>query len=203
MRRLPGRKLVLATHNPGKLAECRTMLVPLEIAVLSAAELDLAAPEETEDSFAGNARLKADAAARATGLPALADDSGLSIGALDGAPGVRTADWAETPSGRDFEIAMKRVHDALIASAAPEPWRACFVCALALVWPDGTAAAVEGRVDGRVVWPPRGSGGHGYDPVFQPDGFATTFAEMAAPEKNRISHRARAFAALREGPLGA
>jgi XTP/dITP diphosphohydrolase len=202
MRRLPGRKLVLATHNPDKLAEARAMLAPLEIAVLSAAELGLAPPEETEDSFAGNAWLKADAAARATGMPALADDSGVAIEALGGAPGIRTADWAETPSGRDFGIAMKRAHDALIASAAAEPWRACFVCALALVWADGRAAAVEGRVDGRIVWPPRGNAGHGYDPVFQPDGFAKTFAEMPAQEKNRISHRAQAFAALREGPLG-
>jgi XTP/dITP diphosphohydrolase len=201
-RRFQESRLLLATHNAGKLAESRAILAPLGIALISAAERGLAEPAETETSFAGNARLKGHAAARATGMVALADDSGIELDALDGAPGVHTADWAEVPGGRDFARAMRRTRDALAERDAAPPWRARFVCVLALVWPDGHDATVSGTVEGQFVWPPRGADGHGYDPVFQPDGHAVTFAEMTAAAKNRISHRARAFAALLAGPLG-
>jgi XTP/dITP diphosphohydrolase len=201
MRRFDGDRLVLATHNAGKRAEFADLLEPRGIAVVSAGELGLPEPAETGTTFAENARIKAHAAARATGQPALADDSGIEIAALDGAPGVHTADWAATPAGRDFGRAMRRAHDALIASGAAEPWRARFVCTLVLAWPDGQEALVAGAVAGRFVWPPRGPGGHGYDPAFQPDGHDASFAEMATEAKNRISHRARALAALTAGPL--
>jgi XTP/dITP diphosphohydrolase len=194
MRRLSrGDRLVVATHNRGKLEEIAALLEPYGVAVTGAAELGLAEPEETEETFVGNARIKAHAAARATGLPALADDSGIEVEALGGAPGVHTADWAETPAGRDFEMAMRRTWEALEAAGAPEPRRAAFRCTLVLAWPDGTDAVFEGRMDGRIVWPMRGTQGHGYDPIFQPDGHAQTFGEMDRWEKNRISHRADAF----------
>jgi XTP/dITP diphosphohydrolase len=202
MRRLQGGILVVATHNAGKRAEIAAMLAPFDIMLFSNADFGLTEPEETEASFAGNARIKAHVAARATGLPALADDSGLEIAALDGAPGVRTADWAETAGGRDFAVAMARTHAALRASGAPEPWAARFCCALVLAWPDGGEEVFEGSVGGRIVWPGRGTKGHGYDPIFQPDGHAVTFGEMDGGEKNRISHRARAFEQLVAGCLG-
>lgn len=186
-------RLLVATHNRGKLEEIAHLLEPFGVSVVGAAELNLPVPEETETSFAGNARLKAEAAARATGLPALADDSGLEVEALDGAPGVYTADWAETPQGRDFAMAMTRVRDELDARAAPEPRRARFCCTLALAWPDGGCEIFEGHVEGRIVWPMRGTQGHGYDPIFQPDGHGQTFGEMDRWDKNHISHRARAF----------
>ncbi|MBM9593800.1 RdgB/HAM1 family non-canonical purine NTP pyrophosphatase [Roseitranquillus sediminis] len=184
-------KLVLATQNPGKIRELRDLLAPCGIEVVTAPALSLAEPEETEDSFAGNARIKAHAAARASGLPALSDDSGLEVDALDGAPGVRTADWAETPAGRDFPMAMRRVHD--LVKSQPEPWRARFRCTLCLAWPDGTDEIFEGAVEGRVVWPMRGENGFGFDPIFVPDGDDRTFAEMSPEEKHAIDHRARAF----------
>ena len=194
MRRLGrGDRLVVATHNRGKLEEIAALLEPHGVAVTGAAELGLAEPEETEHSFVGNARIKAHAAARATGLPALADDSGIAVEALGGAPGVHTADWAETPAGRDFEMAMRRTWEALEAVGAPEPRRAAFCCTLVLAWPDGTDAVFEGRMEGRIVWPMRGTQGHGYDPIFQPEGHGMTFGEMDRWEKNRISHRADAF----------
>jgi XTP/dITP diphosphohydrolase len=196
-----GDRLVVATHNRGKLEEIAALLEPHGVAVTGAAELGLAEPPETEDSFVGNARIKAHAASRATGLPALADDSGIEVEALGGAPGVHTADWAETPTGRDFEMAMRRTWGALEAAAAPEPRRAAFRCTLVLAWPDGTDAVFEGRMDGRIVWPMRGTQGHGYDPIFQPDGHDTTFGEMDRWEKNRISHRADAFRKFVEGCL--
>lgn len=204
MRRLTEKRLVVATHNGGKLEEIAALLAPYGISVTSNADHGLPEPEETEESFAGNARLKARAAARATGLPALADDSGLEVAALGGAPGVRTADWAETgtAAGRDFGMAMERVWRDLVARGAPEPWGARFVCALAIAWPDGEEAVFEGRVEGRIVWPGRGTRGHGYDPVFQPEGRPETFGEMDRWEKNRMSHRGRAFAALVAGCLG-
>ena len=189
-----GDRLVVATHNVGKLEEIAALLEPHGIDVTSAGALGLAEPAETEDSFVGNARIKAHAAARATGLPALADDSGLAVVALDGAPGVHTADWAETPAGRDFGLAMRRTWEALEATNAPEPRRAAFCCTLVLAWPDGADTVFEGRMDGRIVWPMRGDQGHGYDPIFQPDGWDLTFGEMDRWEKNRISHRADAFA---------
>ena len=191
-----GDRLVVATHNAGKMEEIAALMAPHGVEVTSAGALGLPVPEETEASFTGNARLKARAAAQATGLPALADDSGLSVAALDGAPGVHTADWAETGAGRDFAMAMARVWQELEAAGAPEPRRAAFRCALVLVWPDGAEVAVEGRVEGRIVWPGRGDLGHGYDPIFQPDGHDVTFGEMDRWEKNRMSHRGVAFRAL-------
>jgi XTP/dITP diphosphohydrolase len=199
MRKFSGTQLLVATHNHGKLAEIRELLAPFGIAVISAAELDLPEPEETEATFIGNARIKAHAAARASGLPALADDSGISIDALGGAPGVYTADWAETPLGRDFGLAMTRAWREISASGAAPPYAAQFRSTLVLAWPDGEDAVFEGVMAGEVIWPPRGDNGHGYDPIFVPDGYDLTFAEMAAEEKNRISHRADAFAKLVAG----
>lgn len=198
LRKLAGGRLVIASHNAGKVREIGDLLGPYGLQTVSAADLGLAVPEETEDSFAGNARIKAHAAAEASGLPALSDDSGLCVDALDGAPGVHTADWAETPAGRDFGIAMARVQDLLDARGAPEPRRAAFVCTLCIAWPDGADALYEGRVEGRLVWPPRGELGFGYDPVFVPEGEHLTFGEMAPAEKHKMSHRARAFAKLVE-----
>jgi len=199
MARFSGDTLLVATHNAGKLEEIASLLAPYRVRVVGAAEKGLPEPEETETSFLGNARIKAHAAARATGLPALADDSGIEIDALNGAPGVYTANWAETETGRDFVKAMTRAHDGLIASCAPEPWTARFCCTLVLAWPDGSDEVFAGAVEGRVVWPMRGAEGHGYDPIFQPDGHCLTFGEMNRWEKNRISHRANAFARLVEG----
>lgn len=196
MRRFEGGELLVATHNRGKAEEIADLLRPFGVRIRTLDDFGLEPPEETETSFRGNALLKARAAAAAAGIAALADDSGLEVEALGGAPGVHTADWAETAGGRDFGLAMARVHDALLASGAPEPWRARFRCALALVWPDGCAEVVEGEIPGRIAWPMRGAQGHGYDPIFQPDGFSTTFAEMDRWDKNRLSHRGRAFTAL-------
>lgn len=199
MRRFTGDRLVVATHNKGKLEEISALLEPFSVAVSGAAALGLAEPAETEDSFVGNARIKAHAAARATGLPALADDSGITIDGLGGAPGVYTADWAETPQGRDFVRAMTRAWQELEAAAAPFPRTAQFRCTLVLAWPDGHDEVFEGIMPGQVVWPMRGNQGHGYDPIFQPDGYAVTFGEMDRWEKNRISHRADAFRKLVAG----
>ena len=198
-RRFTGDRLLLATHNAGKLEEMRALLAPYGVTVVGAAELGLGEPEETEETFIGNARIKARAAVEATGLPALSDDSGIEIDALGGAPGVHTADWAETPSGRDFRMAMERAQRELDAVGAPHPRRARFCCTLVLAWPDGHDEVFEGRVEGQMVWPMRGVQGHGYDPVFMPEGHDVTFAEMDTAEKNRISHRARAVAALVAG----
>lgn len=191
-----GRRLVVASHNEGKVAEIRDLLAPFGVETVSAAELGLPVPEETETTFEGNAALKARAAAEASGLPALADDSGLAVDALGGAPGVHTADWAEGPGGRDFGRAMARTHDALLAAGAAQPWTARFVCVLALARPGGDTVTFRGEAEGRVVWPPRGDRGHGYDPIFVPEGREATFAQMDPAEKNAISHRARAFARL-------
>ncbi len=199
MRRFAGDTLLVATHNAGKLQEIAALLAPYGVRVIGAAEKGLPEPEETETTFLGNARIKAHAAARATGLPALSDDSGIEIDALGGAPGVYTANWAETDTGRDFGVAMERAHDELVASGAPEPWKARFRCTLVMAWPDGHDEVFAGTVEGRIVWPMRGAGGHGYDPVFQPDGHDITFAEMDPAQKNRISHRADAFARLVRG----
>lgn len=196
MRRFTGDRLLVATHNRGKLEEIAALLAPFGISCVGAAEMGLAEPEETEDTFVGNARLKAHAAARATGLPALADDSGIEVEGLGGAPGVHTADWAATPNGRDFVQAMTRTWRALEAASAPYPRRARFRATLVLAWPDGHDEVFEGKVEGQVVWPMRGMCGHGYDPMFQPDGYPTTFGEMDPADKNRISHRADAFRKL-------
>lgn len=195
-RRLDAPRLVVATHNRGKLEEIERLLEAYPVQVVSAAALGLAEPEETEDSFLGNARIKAHAAARASGLPALADDSGIEVDALGGQPGVYTANWAETPGGRDFAHAMTRTWEALQAADAPFPRTARFRCTLVLAWPDGHEEVFEGTIEGRCVWPMRGTQGHGYDPMFQPDGYDVTLGEMDRWEKNRISHRGRAFAKL-------
>lgn len=192
-RKFTGDRLLVATHNQGKLEEIAHLLEPYGVEVVGAAEMNLPEPEETETTFAGNARIKAHAAAKATGLPALSDDSGIEIDALDGAPGVYTADWAETPSGRDFVMAMTRAHDELEARNAPYPRSARFCCTLVLAWPDGHDEVFPGVMPGQIVWPLRGDQGHGYDPVFQPDGYDQTFGEMDRWEKNKISHRADAF----------
>ena len=191
-----GNRLLVATHNRGKLEEIADLLGPHGVTVVGAAELGLPEPEETETTFAGNARLKAHAAARASGLVARADDSGLAVDALGGAPGVFTADWATTAQGRDFSVGMTRVWRELEAIRAPEPRLAQFRCTLALAWPDGEDHIFEGSASGRLVWPGRGVQGHGFDPIFQPDGFDITFGEMDRWEKNRRSHRADAFARL-------
>ena len=199
MRRFSGDTLLVATHNRGKLEEIAKLLGPFAISVVSAGDMNLPEPAETEDSFVGNARIKAHAAAKATGLPALSDDSGINIDALNGAPGVYTADWAETPNGRDFVMAMEKTWEKLEAVAAPQPRLAQFRCTLVLAWPDGHDEVFEGVMPGRMVWPMRGSQGHGYDPIFQPEGFDITFGEMDRWQKNEISHRADAFRKLVEG----
>jgi XTP/dITP diphosphohydrolase len=199
MRKFTGQTLLVATHNAGKLEEFREILGPLGITVTSAKEHGLPEPEETGTTFVENARLKAHAAAQATGLPALADDSGLEVDALNGAPGVYTADWAETPSGRDFLMAMEKTHAKLIDANAPQPWTARFCCTLVLAWPDGHDEVFEGYANGQLVWPRRGQDGHGYDPMFQPENETRTFAEMTHTEKNALSHRGAAITALLKG----
>ncbi|WP_170984311.1 RdgB/HAM1 family non-canonical purine NTP pyrophosphatase [Rhodoligotrophos defluvii] len=196
-------RLVVATHNPGKLREIADLVRPLGIGTVSAGELGLPEPEETGDSFTANAVLKARAAAGAAALPALADDSGLSVDALGGAPGIYSARWAGP--AKDFAMAMRNVEEQLQAQGAldPEQRRARFVCALALAWPDDHVQVFEGRVEGTLVWPPRGDRGFGYDPMFLPDGHVLTFGEMDPDEKHMISHRARAFKALTEHVLKA
>lgn len=201
MRKLQGGKLLVATHNQGKLEEVVDLLKPYGIEATSAAENGLPEPEETGTTFVENARIKAHAAASATGLIALADDSGIEIDALGGAPGVYTADWAETSDGRDFVMAMTRAHQELMDSDARPPFTARFCCTLVLAWPDGHDEVFAGTMPGEIVWPMRGDQGHGYDPIFQPDGYSLTFGEMDRWEKNKISHRADAFRKL-EAALG-
>lgn len=196
MRRFAGDTLLIATHNQGKLDEIAQMLLPLGIAVTSVKAEGLPEPEETGTTFVENARIKAHAAAAATGLPALADDSGIEIDALGGAPGVYTADWAETPDGRDFVLAMQSTHQKLKETGAPAPHTARFCCTLVLAWPDGHDEVFPGVMEGQIVWPMRGDQGHGYDPIFQPEGYVNTFGEMDRWEKNKISHRAEAFRKL-------
>ncbi len=190
-RRFAGDRLVIASHNPGKLAEFAELLAPFEATVTDARTLGLDPAAETGAGFAENAAIKARAAAAAAGLPALADDSGLVVPALGGAPGIRSARWAGPD--RDFAAAMARIQREL--GHRPDR-RAHFVCALVLAWPDGHEECFEGRVDGRLVWPPRGKRGFGYDPMFVPDGHDRTFGEMAATEKHAISHRADAWRKL-------
>ncbi|MDG1424712.1 MAG: non-canonical purine NTP pyrophosphatase, partial [Paracoccaceae bacterium] len=190
IRKFTGDTLVVATHNNGKLEEIGSLIRPFSVSVKGAAELKLAEPEETETTFVGNARIKAHAAAQATGLPSLSDDSGIEIDALDGAPGVYTADWAETPNGRDFVMAMTKANDMLDQRGATNPRTARFCCTLVMAWPDGHDEVFPGIMSGQVVWPMRGDQGHGYDPIFQPDGYHITFGKMDRWEKNKISHRA-------------
>ena len=201
-RRFEGDRLLVATHNKGKLEEMAHLLEPFGVTVVGAADMRLPEPEETEDTFVGNARIKAHAAAQATGLPALSDDSGITIDALDGAPGVYTADWAETDTGRDFMMAMTRANDELEAKNAPIPRTAQFRCTLVLAWPDGHDEVFEGVAPGHLVWPIRGKDGFGYDPMFVPEGHDVTYAEMDRWEKNKISHRARAVAMFVKGCFG-
>jgi len=200
--------LVIATHNPGKLKEMRELLAPFGIAAQSASDLGLAEPKETGKTFAENARIKAMAAAIATGRPAFADDSGLVVDALSGEPGIHSARWAG--ESKDFRAAMNRIQTLLIEQGAKQPAqrRAHFIAALCLAWPDGHVEEFEGRVDGVAVWPPRGDAGFGYDPLFLPDGFDRTFGQMSAEEKHGLppkgkglSHRARAFIKLADACL--
>ena len=197
MRRLAPGRLVIASHNEGKVREIRALLLPFGVEPVSAASLDLPEPEETGTTFVANAMLKAQSAADLSGLPALADDSGLCVEALNGDPGVYTANWAEDAEGkRDWMRAMRKVEDRLQALEPGASRAAHFVCTLALVWPDGSDAFFEGRVDGTLTWPPRGGRGFGYDPVFVPLGHSLTFGEMDPDAKHAISHRANAFAKL-------
>jgi XTP/dITP diphosphohydrolase len=195
-RKLTSGRLVVATHNPGKLAEINDLVGSHGVEAVSAASLGISAPDETETSFAGNARLKAEHSAKVSGLPALSDDSGLCVDALDGEPGVHSARWAG--AAKDFALAMRNVEEKLQAKGAITPGarRAHFICALCLAWPDGYGEIFEGRVDGTLVWPPRGSKGFGYDPMFMPDGCIWTFGEMEPTVKHKMSHRARAFRVL-------
>jgi XTP/dITP diphosphohydrolase len=188
-----GDRLVIASHNEGKVEEISALLMPFGIAALSAASLGLAEPEETGDSFEANAALKAKVATEASGLPALADDSGLVVSALGGAPGIYSARWSGP--AKDFRIAMARVQREL----GDKSRGAKFVAVLAIAWPDGNLDLFRGEVAGTLVWPPRGERGFGYDPMFVPDGREATFGEIEPAEKHRISHRARAFAKLVEG----
>jgi XTP/dITP diphosphohydrolase len=192
-----GARLVMATHNPGKARELAQILED-RFDLVTAGELGLAEPDETEQTFVGNALLKARAAAEASGLIALADDSGLSVAALDGQPGVYSARWAGP--GRDFDVAMKKVEERL-EEAESRDLSAWFTCALAVAWPDGPAVVVEGRVDGALTFPGRGTLGFGYDPIFIPEGHAETFGEMDPVAKDRMSHRARAFEKLKAALL--
>jgi XTP/dITP diphosphohydrolase len=198
-RKLTETTLVLASHNAGKVRENAALLAEYGIGIVSAGELGLPEPEETETTFLGNATLKAMAAARASGKVALADDSGFSVAALDGAPGVYTADWAIQPDGkRDYAIAMAKVEK--LARHAQDR-RAWFTCALVLAWPDGHTEGFEGKAEGEWIWPPRGERGFGYDPMFVPTGHAESFAEMEPTVKHAISHRANAFKMLAEACL--
>ncbi|MEN0088393.1 MAG: RdgB/HAM1 family non-canonical purine NTP pyrophosphatase [Pseudomonadota bacterium] len=213
MRKLEkGQRLVLATHNAGKLREVRELISPFGIDVVSAGELGLPEPEETGTTFEANAKTKAMAAALATDLPALSDDSGLEVDALDKRPGVYTADWAEKPEGgRDFAMAMQLVENMLQEKAVTDPAdrKGRFAATLCLAWPDGHCDFFRGDAEGTLVWPPRGDDGFGYDPVFQPDGHDRTFGEMTAQEKHgwkpgdaeALSHRARAFKLFAESCL--
>jgi XTP/dITP diphosphohydrolase len=203
-RRITGR-LVIATHNPGKLAEMRELLAPHGVEAVSASELGLSEPDETGDSFAANARIKATAAVKAARLPAFADDSGLAVDALEGAPGIYSARWAG--ANKDFAAAMARIERLLQERGATQPAqrKAHFVSALCVAWPDGHIEEVEAHADGTLVWPPRGNAGFGYDPAFLPDGHTRTFGEMTSIEKHGLpplgmglSHRARAFVKLAE-----
>jgi XTP/dITP diphosphohydrolase len=213
MRKLEERKLVIASHNAGKLREFADLMAPFGIEAKSAKDFGLPEPDETGTSFEENAYIKAHAAALATGLPALSDDSGLCIDALGGQPGIYTANWAETPEGkRDFDVAMQRAEVALQEVGATEPAQRTgrFVAVICIAWPDGHAEYFRGEAEGHLVWPPRGTDGFGYDPVFVPNGHQRTFGEMTAQEKHgwkpgqseALSHRARAFQKFAQAMLG-
>ena len=201
MRKFTGPELVIASHNKGKLRETAALLQPFGYKVRSASEFGLIEPDETEDTFIGNARIKAHFAAKETGLPALSDDSGIQADALNGAPGVYTADWAETPNGRDFPMAMTRAWTELMASGAAQPWTCRFCCTLCLAWPDGHDEIFDGTVEGHFTWPMQGELGFGFDPIFLPLGQSETFGQMDQTKKHGMSHRAVAFEKLVAGCL--
>ena len=194
MRKLNEKQIVLASHNKGKLKEIGHLLKPFGISVISASDLGLDEPKETENTYAGNARIKAHFAAKASGKPALSDDSGFSVEILDGAPGVYSADWAETSNGRNFSMAMSKIWDKI--QHAEKPCKAKFCCTLCLAWPDGHDELFEGSINGEIAWPPRGNNGFGYDPMFIAEGMHQTFGEMLPTNKHLISHRADAFKKL-------
>jgi len=196
-RRFDGGRLVIASHNPGKLREIAALLEPFAVSVVSAGELGLPEPEETGDTFVANAELKARASATGSGLPALSDDSGLAVHALDGAPGIYSARWAGP--GKDFAVAMQKVEQEL---GDHEDRAAHFVCALSLAWPDGHCETFAGKVFGTLTFPPRGDRGFGYDPIFIPDGHDITFGEMDPEAKHAMSHRAEAFKQLIAASFG-
>ncbi len=195
MNKFDGKKLVLATHNKGKVEEIKNLLKDFDIEILCAADLHLIEPDETENTFIGNATLKAKAVLAATGLPSLSDDSGLSVNALNGDPGVYSADWAEEVKGgpRDFQMAMNKVNDKMGDAADRSAY---FTSVLVIANPDGSTMTAEGRINGTLIWPPRGTGGFGYDPMFMPEGETRTFGEMTLEEKKKYSHRAKAFESL-------
>lgn len=192
-RRLSGGRLVVASHNAGKIREIGALLAPHGVEPVSAGDLGLPSPPETETTFEGNAKIKALAAATGADRPALADDSGLEIDAIGGRPGVYSADWAETPDGRDFDVAMRKVWAEIEASGAAPPFTARFVCVLCLAWPDGHVETFRGTVEGQVIWPPHGDQGFGYDPMFVRGAEALTFGEIEPAAKHADSHRSQAF----------
>jgi XTP/dITP diphosphohydrolase len=193
MRYFTDKKLVIATHNHGKLEEIKALLKHSDIEIISSKELNLIEPEETETTFIGNAKIKAHSACQISGIPSLSDDSGLEVESLGFKPGVYSADWAETDTGRDFQLAMCKVWQHLQTKRPSHPYLARMKCTMVLAWPDGHDEIFEGTVKGKIVWPMRGTNGHGYDPIFQPNGYENTFGEMNRWFKNEISHRAIAL----------
>ncbi len=187
------KKLLIATHNLGKFEEFKSILDDLDLKIVSSRDLNLSEPKEVEKTFLGNARIKSRASCQASNLPSLADDSGIEVHALDNQPGVHTADWAETNAGRDFKKAMRLLWNKLNLIKAKKPFTAEFCCTLVLTFPTGQEKIFEGRIPGEIVWPMRGSDGHGYDPIFLPKGYSKTFGEMKNHQKNRISHRYKAL----------
>ena len=196
MRCFNGETLVLATHNQGKIEELVKLFENYSFDIKSALDFGLSEPEETETTFVGNARIKAHYASKKTGLPCLADDSGIEVESLNGAPGVFTANWAETPSGRDFNQAMQKIWSEVQKTTFQKPYNAQFCCTLVMAWPDGHDEIFEGVIKGCLTWPIKGKNGHGFDPMFIPNGYEATFGQMDRWEKNKISHRGLAFANL-------
>ena len=196
MRKFSESTLILATHNHGKFIELSKLFGKHQFDIKSPVDFNLSEPNETENSFEGNARIKAHFSSKNTGYPSLADDSGIEVECLNGAPGVFTANWAETPSGRDFVYAMEKLWFALEKTKFEPPYQARFCCTLVLAWPDGHDEVFQGIIEGKLVWPFRGKNGHGFDPMFQPNNYRETFGEMDRWEKNKISHRGLAFTKL-------
>ncbi len=201
MRKFNEKTLVIATHNQGKLEEIEKLLEGYTISLLSSQSLKIDEPDETETSFEGNARIKAHYASKKSGYPALSDDSGLEVDCLNGAPGVFTANWAETKNGRDFKYAMEKLWAKVLETKTSKPYKARFVSTLALAWPDGHDEIFQGFISGELTWPMSGTNGHGFDPVFKPNGYTQTFGEMDRWKKNIISHRGIAFNKLKKSCL--